>query len=228
MRRRVPTLTIVCLPLLLAMGATAACSPSVNTLQVTVDAYISAVSLNDVGRILDLSAPYQRALRESSPDKGEAIAREFRGRIEDGYMRWEGARGTGQLDLDPMGIAIIRGIGLGKEGAAAVPVNVRFAADNMRGVVTTRALTNYKSIRWNTIPTGRIYLMGFPFGKVINFATGYDDPSAFELLDTVDLEWTLVRLAGVRTPGAPGDWFVESVAPMEGTATSWRPPAATP
>ena len=210
----------------IAALATAACSPSVNTLQVTVDAYISAVSLNDVGRILDLSAPYQRALKEA-PDQEAAIARDFRGRIEDGYMRWEGARATGQLELDPMGIAIIRGIGLGKEGAAALPLNVRFEDGNMRGIVTTRALTNYKSIRWNSIPTGgRIYLMGFPFGKVINFATGYDDPSGFELLDTVDLEWTLTRLAGVRTQGAPGDWFVESVEPVEGTATSWRP--ATP
>lgn len=218
------TLRIACLLLLLA----AACTPSVNTLQVTVDAYISAVSLSDVGRILDLLAPYQRALREESPDRAEAIAKEFRGRIEDGFMRWEGARPTGKLELDPLGIAIIRGIGLGKEGAAALPLNVRFEDGNMRGIVTTRALTNYKSIRWDSIPTGRIYLMGFPFGKVINFATGYDDPSGFELLDTVDLEWTLTRLAGVRTQGAPGDWFVESVEPVEGTATSWRPAAATP
>jgi hypothetical protein len=212
-----------------ALAATA-CTPSVNTLQVTVDAYISAVSLNDVQRILDLSAPYQRALRESPPERAEEIAREFRGRIEAAYMLWESARATGQLALDPLGIAVIRSIGLGKEGAAALPLAVRFEEGNTRGIVTTRALSNYKSIRWNSIPTGgRIYLMGFPFGKVINFATGFDDPSAFELLDTVDLEWTLTRFAGLRTPAAPGDWFVETVDPMEGTATSWRPPGnATP
>lgn len=212
------------LVLMSAALVTAACSPSVNTLQVTVDAYISAVSLNDVGRILDLSAPYQRALK-AAPDQVNAISKDFRGRIEDGYMRWEGARATGQLDLDPMGIAIIRGIGLGKEGAAAIPLNTRFEEGNMRGIVRTRALTNYKSIRWDSIPAGgRIYLVGFPFGKVINFATGYDDPSAYELLDTVDLEWTLIRIPEVDTPGAPGDWFVETVAAVEGTSTMYRPP----
>lgn len=205
--------------------AAAGCSPSVNTLQVTVDAYISSVSLNDVARILDLSAPYQRALKEAPAEQAEAIAKDFRGRIEEGYMRWEGGRGTGQLELDPLGIALIRGIGLGKEGAAAIPLGVRFEADDMRGVVVTRAISNYRSIRWETIPAGgRIYLMGYPFGKIINFATGYDDPSGFELLDTVDLEWTLVRIPGLRTAGAPSDWFVESAEPVEGTATKWRPP----
>ncbi len=207
----------------------AGCAPSVNQLQVTVEAYISAVSLNDVARVLDLSAPYQRALEAADPSQAEAIARAWRGRVEEGYMAWDGAKSTGTLVFDPLGIAIIQGIGLGKEGAAAAPLSARFAEGGMRGVVTTRALTNYRSIRWGSIPTGgRIYLMGMPFGRVVNFATGYDDPSGFELLETVDLEWTLARMPGRRTPGAPFDWFVEGVVPIDGTATGWTPPAPAP
>jgi len=94
-------------------------------------------------------------------------------------------------------------------------------------VVTCRALTNYDSIHWGSIPSGgRMYLLGHPFGKVVNFATGYDDPTGLKLLATVDIEWTLVTIPGLDRPqGAPSDWFVEKVEALPATATAWSPPA---
>ncbi|HKY32558.1 MAG TPA: hypothetical protein VJV23_08485 [Candidatus Polarisedimenticolia bacterium] len=208
--------------------AAAACSPSANTLQVTVEAYISAVSLGDAGRVLDMSAPYQRErLQAPGEEARRALEASYRDRIERGYVLWEQAKATGELAPDPLGVALIRAIGLGKEGAAALPLKVEFDRDKTRAMVTTRAITNYDSIRWGSVPAGgRMYLMGHPFGKVVNFATGYDDPSVLSLLATVDLEWTLATIPGLERPaGAASDWYVEGVRPLDGTATSWSPPA---
>jgi hypothetical protein len=214
--------------LLAGAGLLLSCSPSPNTLQVTVDAYISAVSLGDVGRILDICASCQQELRAAgSPEARTAVEKEYRGRIERAFILWEQARSTGRIELDPLGISLIRSIGLGKEGAAAMPVGTTFSEADTRGVVRTRALTNYDRISWDALPSGgRLYLMGHPFGSVVNFAPGYEDPSELRLLATVDLEWTLLHLPGERPSGAPSDWYVQGVLPLEGTDTAWTPPAA--
>jgi hypothetical protein len=209
----------------------ASCAPPANTLQVTVEAYISAVSLGDVARILEISAPYQRAAHDAADDKArKSLEKKFRTDIEKAYILWEQARSTGTLQLDPMGVALIRSIGLGKEGAAAMPMGVTFEPGYQRGVVRTRALTNYDRIGWDSLPTGgRMYLMGHPFGTVVNFAPGYDDLTKLRLLATVDLEWTLSLIPGVTRPaGAPSDWYVEGVKPVAGTDTAWSPPAPAP
>lgn len=205
------------------------CSPSVNTVNVTMETYISAVSLNDLHRILAASAPYQRELMTAAtPEEKEAVGRRYRGLVEGGYMLWEQAKASRVLSPDPLGIALIRAIGLGKEGAAAFPLRVRFEAGNTRAVIASRAITNYERIDWGSLPTGgRMYLLGHPFGKVVNFAPGYDDMTKLELLATVDLEWTLVRISGlIRPEGAPSDWFVEKVEVRPESATSWSPPPA--
>ena len=211
-------LMIVCL--------TVSCAPSVNTLYVTIESYISAVSLNDVARVLAMSAPYQRERLSAAASDGEALAKRYQNMIESGYMQWETAKYKGEIAPDPLGVALIRSIGLGKEGAASQPLGVRFEQGNTRAVVRERAITNYDSIRWASLPTGgRMYLLGYPFGKVVNFATGYDDPSKLALLATVDMEWTLVTIPGLKRPeGAPSDWYVEKIDVLGDTATSWSPP----
>lgn len=211
----------------LTLGAPA-CAPSANTLQVTVEAYISAVSLGDVARILDLSAPYHRELLAAkTPEEKAAVGKKYRDMIEGGYMLWDRSKAAGELASDPLGVTLIRAIGLGKEGAAAMPLSVNVEPGNMKAVVRTRALTNYGGIHWDSIPTGgRMYLMGYPFGKVVNFATGYDDPSELSLLATVSIDWTLVRLPGAeRSKNAPSDWLIDRVMPLPDTATAWSPPA---
>ena len=215
------------LVLAMALGSTTSCSPSVNTLYVTIESYISAVSLNDVARVLAMSAPYQRE-RAAAPAgaAGQALAKRYQDMIESGYMQWETAKYKGEIAPDPLGVSLIRAIGLGKEGAASQPLGVRFEQGNTRAIVTERAITNYDSIRWGSLPTGgRMYLLGYPFGKVVNFATGYDDPSVLALLATVDMEWTLVTIPGLERPeGAPSDWYVERIDVLGDTATSWSPP----
>jgi hypothetical protein len=223
-RRRAHLFPAACSALLLA-GA--ACGPTPNTVQVTVEAYISAVSLNDMNRMLAMSAPYQRELMAAgTPEAKEDLSRRYRGMIEQGYMMWERAKGTGELAPDPLGVALIRAIGLGKEGAAAWPLGVTFEAGDTRAVLRTRAITNYDRIDWNGLPPGgRMYLLGTPFGKVVNFATGFDDPSPLKLLATVDLRWTLVKIEGLKRPeGAASDWLIEKLEPLPETATSWSPP----
>jgi hypothetical protein len=205
------------------------CSPSINTVNVTMETYLAAVSHNDLHRILVTSAPYQRELMAApTPEAKEEVGRRYRGIIEGGYMLWEQAKASRELAPDPLGIALIRAIGLGREGAAAFPLRVRFEEGNTRAIIASRAITNYDRIDWGSLPTGgRIYLLGHPFGKVVNFAPGYDDMTELELLATVDLEWTLVRIAGlIRPEGAPSDWFVEKVEVRPESATSWSPPPA--
>ncbi|MGH9869234.1 MAG: hypothetical protein ACREAA_13860 [Candidatus Polarisedimenticolia bacterium] len=223
-------------PALLVVAAAAAgwpalsCGPSSHTVQVTVDAYISAVSLGDVARILEISAPYQAQLREAAtPQQKKELEKRYRSEIERAYILWEQARSTGTLEMDPLGVSLIRSIGLGKEGAAAMPVGTTFDPDGRHVTVRTRALTNYDRITWDALPTGgRMYLMGHPFGSVVNYAPGYDDPSRLKLLATVDLDWTLEHLPPPRPPGAPSDWYVRDVRPVAGTDTAWTPPSVTP
>lgn len=198
-----------------------ACSPSYNELQVTVDAYISAVSLSSTGTMMDLTASYQRELLKAPDDAAVAeLQKRYRGIFENAFMAWEAGRSTGALEFDELGIALIRGIGLGKEGAAAFPLGVRFEDNNTRGIVTTRAITNYQAIAWEYIPSsGRMYLMGMPFGSVVNFAPAVDDITRIELLGTVDVEWTLVNIP--EAPGSRAGWYIEKVTPLPGTATAW-------
>lgn len=209
-----------------------ACAPGPNTVYVTMEAYISAVSLNDVSRILATSAPYQRELMSAStPEQQAALGKKYRDLIEGGYMLWESAKSAGQLSPDPLGVALIRAIGLGREGGAAFPVRVRFEDDNTRAIIESRAITNYDSIKWDRLPSGgRIFLMGYPFGKVVNYAPGYDDPYALQLLATVDIEWTMVRIPGLKRPAeAPSDWYVDKIEPKTASATAWSPkPTAEP
>ncbi|MFQ5701915.1 MAG: hypothetical protein ACE5HU_08745 [Acidobacteriota bacterium] len=214
---------------LVACAASVGCQPSVNTVQVTVDAYISAVSLGDTARTMVLSARYQRDLLHTPAQDVPALQKHYRDLIESGYMLWDRAKATGEIELDELGISLIRAIGLGKQGGVAIPLRTRFEQDNMRSIVTTRAMTNYERIHWARIPTGgRMYLLGVPFGKVINFATGYDDPSQFKLLDTVDLEWSLERISAAGSPpGVPGHWYIDAIKVLPDTATSWSPPAVT-
>lgn len=208
--------------LVLVLVATG-CTPSFNPLQVTVDAYISAVSLSDTGRMMDLTAAYQRELLQAPDDESvKELQKRYRGMCETAFMAWEAGRRTGALEFDDLGIALIRGIGLGKEGAAAVPLGIRFEAENTRGIVTTRAVTNYGAIAWEYIPaSGRMYLMGMPFGSVVNFAPAADDITQLELLATVDVEWTLVSIPDA--PGSGAGWYVENVRALPGTAVGWSP-----
>lgn len=205
-----------------------ACAPGSNTVYVTMETYISAVSLNDVSRILATTAPYQRELMSATtPEQEAALGKKYRDQIEGGYMLWEHAKSARELSPDPLGIALIRAIGLGREGGAAFPVRVRFENGNTRAIIESRAITNYGSIKWENLPTGgRIYLMGYPFGTVVNFAPGYDDPFGLQLLATVDVEWTMVQIPGLKRPAeAPSDWFVEKIEAKPATATAWSPKA---
>jgi hypothetical protein len=213
------------------LAAITACAPAPNTLYVTTESYISAVSLNDVERTLAISAPYQTELLEAtSLEAAAAVRKRYEDMIEQGYMMWEQAKYSGVLEPDRLGVTLIRAIGLGKDGGAALPMGVSFEAGNTRAIVRARAITNYEGIRWDRIPAGgRMYLLGHPYGKVINFATGFDDPSQFTLLATVDLEWTLVKIPGLERPElAPSDWFVEKLVARADTASSWSLPAQKP
>ena len=210
----------------------ASCSRSSNTLNVTIESYITAVSLNDTVKILAASAPYQRELMSAAtPEAEAALTKRYRDIIEGGYMSWESSKYKGEIAPDPLGVALIRAIGLGKEGAASLPMAIRFEPGNRRAIVTARAITNYDSIKWDRLPSGgRIFLMGYPFGKVVNYAPGYDDPYALQLLATVDIEWTMVRIPGLKRPAeAPSDWYVDKIEPKNASATAWSPkPTAEP
>jgi len=208
---------------LLAGALAAGCAPTrEQALYITVERYLAAVMQRDFEGMAMMWAPYRRDVAGLTPEEEKKRFDAFQRQIARGNRAFERAKQEGTLAPDPLGVALFRGLGIGK-GAVSLPGRWSIAPDGMTAQVRTRINANLDALRLNTLPNGvRVYLMGYPLGRLDMIAVGYDKLEERRLLASVDVDWILSRAPeGVRTPAG---WLVESLAADPNSAVEWKVP----
>jgi hypothetical protein len=201
----------------------AGCANPQQILTMTVERYLSAVQQRDDEEMAMLWAPYRREISGLQPADERKKYEVFQGRVRQTHVRYDQAKREGVLPPDPMGIALFRGLGLGR-GAVALPLTTRIEPDGASAHVRTRVVTNLETLHLESLPDGvRIYLMGYPIGGIEMISVGFDALEKHHLLESVDIDWTLSRAA--QGVGTPTGWLIESIAADPNTAVEWKPKA---
>lgn len=210
--------SILTLPLLAAL---AACGPQDRGLNLTVESYVTAVQQRDQRMMAYLWAPYRRDVRGLSAEEQQKVFDDFSAIIAEARAAYDQAKESGNLTPDPFGVGLFRALGLG-QGAISIPISARLDEGGSTASVRTRVVTNLDNLRLQSLPDGvRVYLMGYPLGRLEMISVGYDDISKLRLLGSVDIDWKLSRAPeGIRSPAG---WLIESLAPDPNSAEPWEP-----
>jgi len=208
---------------LLFAPAIGSCSNPKRDVNLTVEGYLGAIQQRHHRALAIFWAPYRREVAGLSEAEAAERLESFRQRIETAHAGFEKAKQDGALTPDELGVALFRALGIGK-GAYSVPLDAVFEEAGGMSIARarTRVITNLDGINLDGLPTGvRIYLMGFPFGRLERIAVGYEELNEQSLLGSVDIDWTVVK-AG---PGiaSPTGWLIESLAPDPASAVEWVP-----
>jgi hypothetical protein len=111
------------------------------------------------------------------------------------------------------------------KGAVSFPISARIEDGGAAARVRTRVVTNLETLHLDSLPDGvRIYLMGYPVGKLEMITVGFDELSNHRLLESVDIDWRLSKTAA--TADEPGRWLIESIAADPSSSVEWKPKAA--
>lgn len=221
-RRPAPASLFVCAILLLPILATlTACGTPERSLNLTVESYVTAVQQRNQRGMAYLWAPYRRDVKGLSVEEHQKVFDDFSAIIAEARGTYDQAKRSGVLTPDPFGVVLFRALGLG-QGAISIPISGQVDEGGSTASVRTRVVTNLDNLRLKSLPDGvRIYLMGYPLGRLEMISVGYDEISKFRLLGSVDIEWKLSRAPeGMRSPAG---WLIESLAADPDSAEEWEP-----
>ena len=214
-------------PLLLAAAlAAAGCGPAPEQgLYMTVERYLAAVMQRDPEGMALMWAPYRREIAGLVEEDQKKKYAAFQRMIRNANREFENAKKDGTLAPDPLGVALLRGLGIGK-GAVSLPGEWSIAPDGATAAVRSRINTNLDAMNLNSLPDGvRVFLMGYPLGRMEMIAVGYDKLEERHLLGSVDVDWRLSRAPeGMRTPAG---WLIESLSADPNSAVEWKPSRLT-
>jgi hypothetical protein len=207
----------------LALLSAAGCIGTEQRLHITVERYVSAVTTRDHRSLALLWAPYRRetaALSETEQAKRfEAFEAMIRASHEDAF---NAAKRSGELAADPLGITIFRGLGLGK-GAFSLPSRAALDPGGATAKVRTRINTNLDTLYLDSLPDGvRVYLPGFPLGRLETISVGFERLEDKKLLSAVEVDWILSRAPeGWKSPAG---WLIEAVVFDAESGVIWNGP----
>lgn len=187
----------------------------------TLDFYVGAVQSSDAARLATFSAEYQDAARGLDPPAARAALDAFILRTEARLAAYEAAKTTGQLELGPDGVGLIKGLVLGR-GVFFLLREVAVEGDRAR--VRMEVSTQYNYVPFENYAEGtRIFLMGMPLGRLLGPVRGERKGEKIEVLAQVDIEW---QIEPALDPKHPTGWVVRSVEAVPGTARAgtveWR------
>jgi hypothetical protein len=207
--------------LLLALAGAAACSKPGRSAEITVERYMSAIQQRDDRIMAVLWAPYRRGISDLPEDQVEVRFAGFQEMIRQAHREFENAKETGVLAPDPLGVAMFRALRLGK-GAISIPMGLALEENGRTATVHTRLVTNLDNLQADSLPFGvRVFLMGYPFGRLETVAVGYEKLEDHSLLGSVDITWSLSR--ETEEMAAPAGWLIESITVDPDTAARWQP-----
>jgi len=210
------TLVLAAVPFL-----SSSCTTPENNLNLTVESYLSAVIQRYEDGIAYTWGPFRREIGDLKGDDLKKKLRVIAGRVQASQKLFDQAKVDGVIPPDPLSIATFRALGMGK-GAASFPLSATIAEDGVTARVRTRVVTNLETLHLESLPDGvRIYLMGYPVGKLEMISVGFDDPKNHHLLGSVDVDWTLSRATEAAT--SPTGWLVESIDIDPNTSVEWKP-----
>ncbi len=203
------------------LAALPGCGTPERSLNLTVESYVTAVQQRDQRVMAYLWAPYRRDVQGLSAEEQQKVFDDFSAIIAEARRAYDQAKESGNLTPDPFGVSLFRALGLG-QGAISIPISARVDEGGSTASVRTRVVTNLDNLRLQSLPDGvRIYLMGYPLGRLEMISVGYDDISKLRLLGSVDIDWKLSRAPeGVRSPAG---WLIESLAADPDSAQPWEP-----
>jgi hypothetical protein len=134
------------------------------------------------------------------------------------YGAYELGRDEGQVELDEQGLALIKLFSLGR-GTFTTDERTRSAGPDAI-LVESRIRFGYAHVDLSPFSPGTtLYVCGAPVGRVYPVRIpGGPGEVGVDALDTVTVEWTLVRTPA--TEGCPEGWAVASGTPVEGSETT--------
>ncbi len=188
---------------------------------VTVERYLSALQQRDNDMLAILWASHRRAAASLGEEDRKALVEAFALEIQEANDAFDAAKESGVLPEDPLGVAMFRALRIGK-GAVSIPLGAEISEDGATATVRTRIVTNLDNLQLENLPTGvRVYLMGYPMGRLEMVAVGYQKLEEKSLLGSVDVEWRLSRAP--QGMGTVAGWLIESITPDPASAARWEP-----
>jgi hypothetical protein len=187
----------------------------------TVERYLDAVQASDIVTLARYSAEYEDAARGlEGPPAQEAYER-FASRVRSRLESYEQAKRSGRLEPAPDGIALARGLGLGRGAFYQIR---RVEVDGGRARLRLEVNLGYDHIPFERFPEGtRIYLMGLPVGTLLSRVRGEGVGERVEVLGRLEIDCVLER---APAPDHPTGWLVRSLTAAPGSERAalltWR------
>lgn len=210
-----PTLTRPAAAILVVLFA-ASCGPGMPTARDTLDPFLAAVQERDAEALYCMLAG---AAESTALGANESERREgFADWLDAHYEAYEIGRDSGFVEPDEQGIALTKTLALGKGTFFELRSPLRAGPDGLRVRMDLRM--GYGALPLSRFSPGTtFYVCGVPLGRIHALEVpAHSTEVAAEVLETVSLEWSLVRReAGA---GCPERWAVAAVAPIEGSITS--------
>jgi hypothetical protein len=206
----VPALTVAFLGLL-----PAACGPNSRTAEETLTAYMEAVQQEDLDRLYCLSAGASDAL-ELGVDGAQRRAR-FESWAGEWYQVYLDGRDEGWVEIGEHGIVLVKLFALGRGTYYEIMGTRALGHDAME--VRTHLRFGYRGLDLSRLSPGTtFYLAGPPLGRVHPIEVRPYEEVSVEVLETVDVRWTLARRAASER--CPEGWAVAAAEPIERSVRS--------
>jgi len=185
----------------------AGCIPGEATGRRVIEQFVTAVQEQDLEALRCLLAGAARSDRD-----------EFRAWARARYQDYLDGRDRGVVDLEGDGVVLVKAFALGRGTFYSITRTRYRGGGELR--VWTGVRFGYGQANYGVFSPGTtFYLAGDPVGTIVAVRVPYEPGEITrEVLDTVDVEWTLANVA--EDGGCPGGWVVESVRPVPGTATT--------
>lgn len=185
--------------------------------QRTVDQYILAVQNRDLQAAFRLTEMEFRKMIAGNR-VGDSLLDRYGESMEDLHRRFEKDRKEGQLVFTPEGIALIRGLGLGR-GAFYRHDYSRSAKGSVHAVMVLNVVLPYNLLdQSNDKGAGTVFWrLGPPFGRIYPIFSGLSHVGEREELHSIQLRVDLVSCPSGEEH-SPTGWCIQSFQPLPETA----------